>query len=386
MYSWPLNINNFTFLDRLKIVLFFLNRRNKWTYDKYVYEFERRMADFVGSRFAVFCSSGSTANTILAYYAKDNLCSNGKSEIIFPSTTWSTSCTPFIREGFKPVFIDVDLKNFCINLDLVENYLSKNHDKVALLFITSLLGFAPDVKRLQELSTKFGVKIYLDNCEANLSKDQNGANISSQFTSSTSTYFGHMIQSVEGGFVFTNDLYEYQQFLMYRNHGLTRSLLNPEAQKLGNPLVDARFDFYLMGNNFRNTDINAFIGLLDLDRVDVYIEKRILLFKTFYELLSSGSYIKDFEIREGVPFCLPIISKNKRIKNEALEVCKSLGVETRPIISGNLLRQTAFSKYGNYQSFINSDFLNENGFYIGLYSKVDKAHLQKLVQSLNGIS
>ena len=74
--------------------------------------FEKRMREYVGSKHAVFVSSGSAANTLLAMYLKDN--GVGRKKIIFPSTTWTTSVGPFIREGFEPVFIDISLKDFCI--------------------------------------------------------------------------------------------------------------------------------------------------------------------------------------------------------------------------------------------------------------------------------
>ena len=111
----------------------------------------------------------------------------------------------------------------------------------------------------------------MDNCENTFGSFEN-QNISSFFTSTTSTYFGHQIQSVEGGFIFTNSKEEYEYFLMLRNHGMTRSLSEP--QKYNNPDVDSRFDFYCLGNNFRNSDIHAFIGLLDLKRIHKLKKKR----------------------------------------------------------------------------------------------------------------
>ncbi len=101
---WKLNTNHFTFWDRLKICGFFLNTNNFWTYGKQVQKFEQKMAKYVGSKYALFVSSGSTANTLLAYYL-DQV--ETKRKIIFPAVTWATSITPFIKCGFEPVFVDV---------------------------------------------------------------------------------------------------------------------------------------------------------------------------------------------------------------------------------------------------------------------------------------
>jgi len=202
---WKLNTNHFTFWDRLKICGFFLNTKNFWTYGKQVQLFEQKMAEYVGVKYALFVSSGSTANTLLAYYL-DQV--ETKKKIIFPSVTWSTSVTPFIKCGFEPVFVDINLNDLSMDLDQVEKILKEDND-VSTIFITSLLGIAPDIDKLIYLKNKYNVKIMMDNCESTFTKYK-GRNISSFFTSTTSTYFGHLLQSVEGGFVFTNDEKEYE--------------------------------------------------------------------------------------------------------------------------------------------------------------------------------
>ncbi len=146
--KWPLNVDNFTFLDRLKICKFILNKNNKWTQNGLVYQFELKMADFVGSKYAVFCSSGSTANTMVAMQLKDI---SSKNVVIFPSTTWTTSVTPFIREGLTPKFIDINLEDFSFNYHALEKFLQAESGSVAAIFATSLLGFVPNVSKLIEL-------------------------------------------------------------------------------------------------------------------------------------------------------------------------------------------------------------------------------------------
>jgi CDP-6-deoxy-D-xylo-4-hexulose-3-dehydrase len=200
--KWPLSVNNFTILDRLKICKFILSDSNKWTQDRQVASFESEMAKFIGSRYAVFVSSGSTANTILACYLKDSSAKLKSRKIIFPSTTWTTSISPFVREGFEPVFVDINLRDFSMDLDAVENIVAKDKS-VEAIFITSLLGFVPDLARLQDISKKYNVRVLMDNCENTFGSFE-GKNISSFFTSTTSTYFGHQLQSVEGGFIFTS--------------------------------------------------------------------------------------------------------------------------------------------------------------------------------------
>jgi CDP-6-deoxy-D-xylo-4-hexulose-3-dehydrase len=378
--NWPLNVNNFTFLDKLKISFFILNPNSRWTQDKKVKQFEEEMASFIGSKYAVFCSSGSTANTMLAMMLKDK--NKEKKTIIFPSTTWTTSISPFIREGFVPKFVDVNLDDFSFNYDKLEEVLKTNED-IACIFATSLLGFVPDLNKLKQLSDKYSVKLMLDNCENTFGKFE-GKNVSSFATSTTSTYFGHQLQSIEGGFVFTNSKEEYDYCLMLRNHGMTRSVSDPDQYR--NNDVDGRFDFYCLGNNFRNTDLNAFIGLIDFSKKEQYITKR----KNIYDLFSSklnSKYIlpHTFNNREASAFSLPIIFKNSQKKKEALKYCDDQGIETRPIISGNLLRQTCYKDFASYKNFPVSELLHQNGFYVGLHAKLTEKQVEELVNYLNNL-
>lgn len=383
MSAWKLNDSNFSFVDRLKIAKFIIDPSNFWTMNKQVALFEKKMADYVQCKYAVFVSSGSTANTILAMYLKDKFYTEQKKKIIFPSTTWTTSISPFLREGFEPLFIDVSFDNFSIHLDLLDAALEKERDSVACVFITSLIGFVPDMHRLTSIAMKHNVKIMMDNCE-NTFGQFFFKNVSSFFTSTTSTYFGHQLQSVEGGFVFTNDHEEYEYFLMARNHGMTRSVKNPE--KYINKEVDSRFDFYFLGNNFRNTDINAFIGLLDLDRIKQLTDKRINLYNIFKQSLNNSSYLPSITNKFGhVPFCFPIFCENPEKRNQAINFCDENQIESRPIISGNLLKQTCYKQYGDYKNFKNSEYLHNNAFYVGLHSKVTKENIIKLTNYLNNL-
>ncbi len=344
-----------------------------------VINFENKMAQYVGSKYAIFVSSGSTANGLLAMYLKDFY--STKKTIVFPSTTWITSVSRFIREGFTPYFIDVSLEDLSMDLDKLELYLKKNGNKVACVFVTSLLGFSPDMDRLKKIEKKHKVKIMMDNCESTFTTYKS-KNISSYFTSTTSTYFGHHLQSVEGGFIFTNDEKEYEYFLMSRNHGMTRSL-SKNKEKYINPDVDSRFDFRFLGDNYRNTNINAFIGQLDFARVDKYIKVRRDLydyFKNFCEPISDR--VVTVNRKEGdVPFSLPFVLPSKKIRECVQLYCSNNKIENRPIISGNLLRQTCLKKYGNPIKFTNSELLHHRGLYVGLHSKVEKENIKNLVDS-----
>ena len=389
--KWSLNINNFSFIDKLKICSFILNNKNRWTQDKQVKNFEEKFAKFVGCKYAVFVSSGSTANTLIAQYYRDTIKKSDKNIVVLPSTTWQTSCSPWIRAGFEPHFIDISLEDFSLDKFKLESFVKDNHEKIACIFPTSLIGYVPDMDFYLNLKKKYNVNIAFDNCENTLGT-YNNDNISSFFTSSTSTYFGHQIQSIEGGFIFTNSEKEYHYFLMNRNHGMTRSLAayGLSEEKYLNKKVDGLFDFNSLGNNFRNTDLNAFIGQLDFNRINLYTYKRKALYSKF-NLDSTRFYLPETSRKSGisdVPFCLPIIVKNsdKALHKKALEYCKNNGIEYRPIISGYLGYQTCYKNFfKSDKAYKNSIYIHQYGFYIGLHSGITESQIISLVNNINNL-
>ena len=395
MFRWFLNDSNFTWGDRIKICKFFLNPKNRWTQDKYVLDYEEKWKEYTGAKYALMVSSGSTANTLIAQYAKHF--KPNRNEVIFPSVTWQTSVSPWINMGFNPKFIDINLKDFSIDIEALDCYLKDNHKKVNTVFVTSLVGITPDIPRLKTLCNSHGVDLKLDNCEnsfgAYLDKEERDwKHICSELTCSTSTYFGHQTTTgSEGGMVFTGDEEEFVYYILTRSHGLTRELgrynLSKDYRKiLSNRLVDPLFDFNLLGSNYRNTNIAAFMGLLDFERIHDYIIRRLELYSLYSSHLDTKKYLLPIfdRNRSNVGFCLPIISKKRKLKS-IKKYLKEEKIEYRPIISGNLLRHTCYKKYDNYKNFKNAEYLHKNGVYVGLHSRVQEDQVLKLVDFLNDL-
>ena len=393
MYNWFLNDSNFTWKDRLKICKFFLDPSQRWTQDKYVLEYEEKWKEYTGAKYALMVSSGSTANTLIAQYAEHS--KPDRDIVVFPSVTWQTSVSPWINAGFEPKFIDINLDDFSIDIKKLAEYLKTNSKKVNTVFVTSLIGMTPDVPALKKLCDSYGVDLKLDNCEnsfgAYFDEDtKNWNHICSELTSSTSTYFGHQTTTgSEGGMVFTNNEEEFVYYILARSHGLTRELkkynLSKDYQKsLSNRLVDPLFDFNVLGNNYRSTNIAAFMGLLDFNRVYDYIIDRYQLYSVYQDNLDDTKYLLPKSKNNNIAFCLPVIYKKRKIKliKKYLQEEK---IDYRAIISGNLLRHTCYKKYDNYKKFKNAEYLHKNGVYVGLHTGVKEDEILKLVDFLNNI-
>ncbi len=248
-YSWPLQVDPFDLVDKLKVSSFILSGA-RLTQGDLVKQYEEKWASKIGGR-AVMCSSGSTANILIAMWWKEQLIKSGewedRREILLPVVTWPTSVNNWLMLNFKPIFFDISPGNWGMDYESVAQYLHKNKDKVAGIFPTSLLGMTPDL-RLIELAKIAGVKIALDNCEASFNtidrryynKDAYGINevvnypqyVSSLCTSTTSTYIGHYTSSIEGGVIHCQSEEEYRFHLLARNHGLMRSLVPYSRNKI----------------------------------------------------------------------------------------------------------------------------------------------------------
>lgn len=384
---WHLNVDNFTIFDRLKIAAFILNRNNRLTMGSQVAKFEKEFARFAGVPFAIFTSSGSTANSLLAETLKSI---HGNSQtVVVPATTWSTSINPWLQAGYPVVFSDVNLDDFSFDLDKLAVTLAYTNN--AIVFATSLLGFVPNLDALRLVCEKYGAKLYLDNCENTLGKYKDES-ILSYATGTTSTYFGHQICSIEGGFLFTKDPQIHERALMIRNHGMTRSLsennLTRSKFEQANPSIDPQFLFAEVGNNFRNTEINALFGSLDFRRREEYAKTRRDLYTFFLQELNEQFYAPDILSDDcyHVPFCLPIVCNDRDCLPGLKQRLKDAQIEYRPIVGGHLPSQPIYQKTVPRIAEVdttNSRTLHNRGLYVGLHNKVSFSDIKRLCSVIN---
>jgi CDP-6-deoxy-D-xylo-4-hexulose-3-dehydrase len=127
------------------------------------------------------------------------------------------------------------------------------------------------------------------------------------------------------------------------------------------------------------------IGRMDLSRAPEYIESRSDLFNYFCQSIPKGKLLLPLEFlnRKHVAFSIPIVFLKNVDLSAIIKECEDNLIETRPIISGNLLRQTCYKQFGDYKDFPNSEFLHTNGFYVGLHPKVTKAQIDSLTETIN---
>jgi CDP-6-deoxy-D-xylo-4-hexulose-3-dehydrase len=371
--------NNITLGDRFNLAKFVLTS-DRFTNGLKVREFEKKWSEWLGSKYSLFVSSGSTANYLLLSAVKELYGLKNGDKVLVPSCTWVTNVGPVIQLGFTPIFCDINISNFSFCEDNLE-HIAKIHPDIKLIFVTHLIGFSANNERYKKL---FPDALILDDiCESHGCLSPDGSKRGSNSLGATfSFYFGHHISTIEGGMVSTNNYDLYDLMRMKRSHGLAReSTRHKEYSKKYSHISD-QFLFITDGYNFRNHELGAVLGLSQLKRLDKYIEIRNKNYINFINLVKK--YPDKFITPKYYPtcsnFCFPLICKTKEIADKLKKIFDNNQIEHRPIISGNLLKQPFLSNYSieSVNDNLTVDFIHNNGIYLGNNHFVGKKEIKLL--------
>jgi CDP-4-dehydro-6-deoxyglucose reductase, E1 len=374
---WKLQENVISDLD-LNLLMSFIKDTKRFTQFTQVAKFESAFATWQGCRYCVFVNSGSSANLILVSAAKELYRWNDGDEVIVPAVTWTTNVTPAMQLGFSPVFVDVNLNDLAVDYEKVRQAITP---KTRAIFVTHLLGFPAAIDQLKEIIGNRNIVILEDCCETQGGL-LNGSKVGNHGLAGTfSFYWGHHMTTVEGGMVCTNNEALYKLLLLKRSHGLAREL--PTAFhadiKKDYPDIDFNFLFLTDGFNVRNTEFSAVLGLAQLARIDDFIRQRNKNYQEFTKICQDfQNELIILEIPGMSSFVLPFFFRTNERKESFQAVIRERGIESRPLISGNLLRQPFLSKYYNATDYPNADFIHTNAFYIGNNQFVDEHRLDFL--------
>ena len=245
-------------------------------------EFESKWSTWLGCKYSVFVNSGSSANLLMLYVLLiSNKLKNKK--ICVPGLCWATDLAPVMQLNMKPLLVDCNLTNLSVDLKHLEEIFINESPSVLLL--VSVLGLSPDMKKINQLCSKYNVILLEDNCESQGTTYEGVKLGNFGLMSSFSTYFGHTMSTIEGGIVSTNDEKRYHKLLQLRSHGWDRDLPSDKQVELRDEWSVDKFSslytFYEPGFNLRSTDLQAFIGINQLSKVDSMIEARSKNFKSF---------------------------------------------------------------------------------------------------------
>lgn len=347
-----------------------INRLIEWlktnpilTKNKLTIEFEEKFAQYQNRKFSVFINSGSSANLLMIY----SLIAAGKlknKNVILPALSWTTTVSPVIQLGLNPILCDCDTETLGLDIEHLKILIDKNKPSVVLL--VHVLGFPNKMKEIIDLCKDNDIILLEDSCESIGSTYNNMKTGSFGLMSSFSFYFGHHLSTIEGGMITTDDEELYNIVKALRSHGWNRDL--SEKYKLimkeGFEVNDFKdqYTFYYPGFNFRSTDLQAFIGIHQLEKADEIVTKRNSIYALYNKLINNDYWkIKEFNHCYISNFAYPIIHPN--IKQITKELDKN-NIECRPLICGSIGNQPYWIKLYGKQNFEFADIVDKYGLYV----------------------
>jgi len=374
------------------------------TMGKNVKEFENEMASYLGSKHFIMVNSGSSAN--LAMMEGLLRPSSGRpflfpgDKVLVPAIAWPTTIWPVIQLGLEPVFVDINEETLAIDLNQANEKLSKD-SSIKAIFIIHPMGRAIDNRSLDELIAKYNIQVINDVCES-LGSFINGKHAGySGIASSFSFYFSHHLTTMEGGGVATNSNEFANDLKSIRSHGWSRDRTDSDQWHENLQGNDSKFLFVTTGYNIRPMEIQAAIGRSQLKDLNVFVEKRRAIAEkvknsiknTCLSLIGEDTLNVSEKIESHSWMLLPIRINNLIVhdaKNLVIDYLESVGIETRPVLTGNFLSQPSMRRIGKNlphpNEFPNANNISKSSFLVGAHHDLNDQQIKFLCESLNEAS
>jgi CDP-6-deoxy-D-xylo-4-hexulose-3-dehydrase len=364
-------------------------------------EFEARLSKYIGVEHALTVNSGSSANlvafsTLTSHYLRNDAVKAGD-EMITVATGFPTTINPALQYGVVPVFLDVDIPTYNIKAEMIEEAIT---EKTKVIMLAHTLGNPFNVAEVMRVAEKYNLFVVEDCCDAlgATYDDQHVGTFGHMGT--LSFYPAHHITMGEGGAVFTDKPRLKRVMESMRDWGrdcwcapgVDNTCGKRFCRRLGDlPFgYDHKYTYSHCGYNLKITDMQAAVGLAQMDRVDEFVAARRRNFALLSELLrpledvlilpettprSNPSWFGyPLTVREGTPFT----------RDDIVKHLNDMKIGTRLLFGGNITRQP-YLKSRNYRvvgDLTNSDIVTENTFWMGVYPGLGESEIGYMVDTL----
>lgn len=338
-------------------------------------QYEEKWSQWLGVNYSIACNSGSSANLLMVAVLLESGRLGNNKKVVVPSAAWVTSIAPFIQLGFEPIMCNADPNNFGLEPEHLEHLLKEHNPSVVMM--VHVLGVPCDMDRIMALKQKYGFILLEDACAAAGSSHKGHKVGTFGDMSSISTYFGHQFSTIEGGLVSTDDKELYNLLLQLRSHGWIRGLdensRNALLDKYEIEDIGTDFVFTLPGFNLRPTDLQSFIGLGQVDKMNWLIQRRFANHQLYRKLLATLLSVANFDSTSkicSIHFCA--IAQTYEERNHIIKKLEKNSIETRPFTSGNQgLQPYWFTRYGKFNDKMASS-LYYRGFFLPNYPSLEE--------------
>jgi CDP-6-deoxy-D-xylo-4-hexulose-3-dehydrase len=330
-------------------------------------EFEGEFAAYNGTKYSIMVNSGSSANLLMAFSLLEAGYLRNK-KVIVPAVSWVTTLSPFIQLAFECFLCDSDPNDLGVDLDHLEQLLK--NEQCALLILVHILGHPNQMDAIRRLCASHGCLVIEDACEA-LGSEYKGIKVGAlSLAGSFSFYYGHHISTIEGGAITTSDDKLYSVMLAIRSHGWSRDV--PEADRLAwkeeFQIDEFRefYSFYYAGYNLRSTDLNAYLGRLQLGRLPEITRIRARNFELYRQALPEFWS----QSSEGGPISSFAFGTYARNRLETAKHLVAHGIECRPLVCGSMGRQPFWIKKYGVMHLPVADKVHDFGLYLPNHAKI----------------
>lgn len=377
------------------------------TAGRYANKFEKEFAEYLGVKYCSLVNSGSSAN-LLAFMALtspllgDRQIERGD-EVITVAAGFPTTVAPIIQYGAVPVFVDLTIPQYNIDVSQLENALS---DKTKAVMIAHTLGNPFDLEYVSKFCKENNLWLIEDNCDA-LGSTYN-INGETKFTGTigdigtSSFYPPHHMTMGEGGAVYTNNALLNKIIKSFRDWGRDCQCSSGQDNLCGNRFTqkygelpigyDHKYVYSHFGYNLKATDLQAAIGCAQLEKFPSFVERRKYNFNRLKEGLSSleDKLILPEAERNSDPSWFGFMITVKDVdKSDLVQYLEDKGVQTRMLFAGNILKQPCFdeiredsSRYRVIGDLKTTDEIMNNTFWIGVYPGMTDEKLDYMIETI----
>lgn len=383
------------------------------TSGRYTAEFEKSLGEYLGVKYVSLVNSGSSANlnafmALTSPLLGDRQIKRGD-EVITVAAGFPTTVTPIIQYGAVPVFVDVTIGQYNVDVSLLEEAYSAGKTKAVMLAHT--LGNPFDLKAVKAFCDKYNLWLIEDNCDALGSRyclDGEWKFTGTIGDIGTSSFYPpHHMTMGEGGAVYTNNPLLHKAIRSMRDWG--RDCVCPSGKdnlcghrfdrQYGElPLgYDHKYVYSHFGYNLKATDMQAAVGCAQLKKFPTFVEKRKANYKVLFDGLKTledeGKLILPRACENSDPswfgFLMTCLPENGMSRNELVQKLEQAGIQTRMLFSGNLIKHPCFDQmratgegYRVVGNLENTDRIMNNSFWIGVYPGMTDKMLKYMIESI----
>ncbi len=372
------------------------------TAGRYARKFEEEFAKFLGVEYCLLTNSGSSANLLAISSLTSPKLGERRlkpgDEVITTACGFPTTLNPILQNNLIPVFVDIDLGVYNIQVNKIERAISK---KTKAIFIAHTLGNPANLEKILKIVKKYNLWFIEDNCDALGSKYKGKYTGTFGHLATFSFYPAHQITMGEGGAVVTDDPLLKKIVASFRDWGRDcwcepghdNTCGKRFSQQFGElPFgYDHKYVYSHIGYNLKITDMQAAIGVAQLKKLPSFIKARRKNFDELYKFFKNyqNYFLLPQPEKNSAPcwFGFPLLVRKTApfTKNDIVQYLEDNKIATRMLFGGNLTKQPAYQnvKYRIFDSLKNTDLVMNNLFWIGVYPGITGGKLTYVIKVIN---